>query len=67
MFEFFLLQPAGERKSSAPVTPAQLSFPGCARASATSLASESTFRLAGTDTATMVLEKRVIGTRSLSL
>ena len=49
------------------MTPAQLSVPGSERASAISLSSESMFRLAGTDMATMVLDTRVIGTRSLGL
>ena len=57
-------QPA-KTKSSAPVTPAQFSLPGSARAMAASSFSELTFKLAGTEMVMMVLDTRVIGTRSL--
>src|SRR5580698_3737208 len=61
-----LSQPANTN-SCAPVTPAQSSLPGSARAKATRSPSEATVIPAGTEMAISVFEKRVIGTRSLGL
>ena len=59
-------QPA-KLKSSAPVTPAQLSSPGLDFASATSSASELTGITLGTEMPITVLDTRAIGARSSGL
>jgi hypothetical protein len=56
-----------EEKSSAPVTPAQSSLPGCARARPINSSSVATFSEAGTAMVMSVFDTRTIGRRSLSL
>ena len=51
----------------APVVPAQLSAPGCARAIAASSAIDLTGRSAGTAMTMMVFDTRAIGARSPGL
>src|SRR5438445_13898650 len=67
MFKPAFLRNPANRKSIAPVVPDQFSVPGCARAIATSSASDLTGRSAGTAMTMMVLEIRAIGWRSLGL
>src|SRR5581483_2057596 len=55
---------ASNRKSSAPVTPAQFMVPGSARMRLISSSSVCTGNADGTDMAMMVLETRAIGARS---
>src|SRR5262249_56662752 len=58
------LRNAANINSLLPVVPAQLRLPGCARAIATSSATELTSREAGTAMTTMVFETLAIGTIS---
>src|SRR5262249_61288912 len=61
------LRNAANRNSLLPVVPAQLSLPGCARAIATSSATDLTSREAGTAMTTIVFEILAIGTMSAGL
>ncbi len=61
------LRNAENRNSLLAVVPAQLSEPGCARAIATSSATDFTAREAGTAITTIVLEILAIGTISALL
>src|SRR4029078_8628959 len=63
---FFLRKPAN-RKSMAPVVPAQFSFPGCARVIVTSSESELAGNAAGTAMTMTALEIRAIGRKSSQL
>src|SRR5215510_2112569 len=67
MFKFLAWRNPANEKSSAPVTPAQLSLPGCARAIATRSAKLATFKDAGIEMVIRVLETRAIGRRSAAL
>ena len=67
MFKLLLCRNPAKAKSSAPVTPAQLSLPGSARALAITSENAATLSVAGTDMVIKVFDTLTMGSKSAGL